>query len=169
MMFSKQDKLIKVESYPGVFITLNIMNYLNDLRVWKNRNKNFFYYKKNISMSEQRSWFQSYLDRPSDYMFVVLFNGDRVGCMGVRNIGLAWDVYNIILGEVHYGGRGIMSSAFQAMLRFCGEQNELPITLEVLKDNPAINWYRKNGFLPIYESADSVNMKYVVNSDGLLI
>lgn len=133
---------------------------LQNLRLWKNANCEYFFYKGEISAAQQGAWFESYQTRPLDLMFVVLANEKAVGCMGIRLLEGSWDVYNVILGEGEYGKRGIMGAAFQQMLAFAQTLNPSPITLKVLPKNPAVGWYQKQGFFITSESDDYLEMKY---------
>lgn len=119
---------------------------LANLRKWKNAHREYFFFKGEISEDKQAEWFIAYKNRPEDYMFIVLVNQIPIGCMGIRLVGEVWDVYNVILGLEEYGGKGYMSCAFHEMLNFANGCLQIPITLQVLKNNPAIMWYRKNGF-----------------------
>ncbi|MEI2690871.1 MAG: GNAT family N-acetyltransferase [Anaerolineae bacterium] len=119
---------------------------LPNLRHWKNEHRGFFFYREEITAKQQEAWFHAYQTRPEDYMFIVIVSELPIGCMGIRYLENGWDVYNVILGETGYGKKGLMSEAFQAMLRFALQQRQCPITLKVLKNNPAVNWYCKQGF-----------------------
>jgi RimJ/RimL family protein N-acetyltransferase len=147
-------------------ITLNLRtaveNDIENLRIWKNMNKDFFFYKKEITESQQKEWFNQYLSRSDDYIFIVELNNQfPIGCMGIRKLENEWDAYNIILGESEFGGKGYMSIAFKKMLDFASNCESLPITLKVLKENPAVTWYEKNGFKKIAIEDSHFYMKYI--------
>jgi len=133
---------------------------LPDLRQWKNEQREFFFFKDEISPEQQLEWYRAYRKRPEDYMFIVILEEIAMGCMGIRLIDDVWDVYNVILGLANHGGKGLMSGAFQAMLRFAASRRPNPITLRVLKHNPAVCWYQKNGFLITAEQPDHFCMSY---------
>jgi len=135
-------------------------NDIEYLRRWKNEQREFFFYKENINSEQQRSWFEGHQERPYDFMFMVDLDGLSVGCMGIRWLETHWDIYNVILGRDEFGGRGIMGKAFKAMLAYALSNNNAPITLQVLKHNPAIKWYRKNGFVVTDEHDNYYAMKY---------
>ena len=81
--------------------------------------------------------------------------------MGIRLIDdHTWDVYNVILGVDELRGRGLMKGALQAMLRFATSHRPSRITLKVLRGNPAMAWYRINGFVVTSEHADHFFMSY---------
>ena len=73
-----------------------------NLRVWKNENRQAFFYKQEISYQDQRRWYKDYLTRPDDYMFVVV-PGSDVGCMGFRFLEGKIDVYNVIRASREVG------------------------------------------------------------------
>ncbi len=133
---------------------------LTNLRQWKNDHREFFFFKGEISPEQQLEWFRAYQKRPEDYMFIVYVEESAIGCMGIRLIDDVWDVYNVILGSADYGGRGIMSKAFKKMLSFAVSRYPGQITLQVLKHNPAVDWYQKNGFLITSEQPDHFCMLY---------
>ena len=116
------------------------------LRLLKNAHSEFFFHKQEIAQDQQEAWFLSYQSRMNDFMFIVWLNGARIGCMGIRLIDNKWDVYNVILGDYDHKGAGLMGRSFQAMLTFARYIRDTPIGLSVLKNNPAIWWYQKNGF-----------------------
>jgi RimJ/RimL family protein N-acetyltransferase len=117
------------------------------LREWKNLQSEFFFFKGHISAEQQTAWFAGFMQRPEDFMFMVDSGVDTIGCMGIRQLDDGWDIYNVILGSAAYSGKGLMSQAFQEMLTFASQRAERPISLKVLKHNPAVGWYQKNGFV----------------------
>lgn len=134
---------------------------LASLRHWKNQRREFFFHKEEISPEQQDQWFEAYQARPDDFMFMVVVGEEPAGCMGIRLVdGDTWDVYNVILGVSELRGSGLMSSALQALLRFAGSHHPVRIALKVLKGNPAMDWYRKNGFVIAAEHSDHFSMSY---------
>lgn len=119
---------------------------LDNLRDWKNAQREYFFYKDLITLAQHKKWFLTYQKRPEDHMFMVLVNDVSIGCMGIRLLEGRWDVYNVILGSAKYGGKGLMSKAFQAMIHFATTRYPNQVALQVIKKNPAIVWYQKNGF-----------------------
>jgi hypothetical protein len=131
---------------------------LFNLRSWKNAQRAFFFHTAEITKEQQQAWFDSYLPRPNDYMLIVDVNERAIGCMGIRLLAGEWDVYNVILGDEMHAKKGYMGKAFQAMIAFASAQKFLPITLKVLKHNPAVSWYHKQGFEIVSEQADHLQM-----------
>lgn len=121
---------------------------LENLRGWKNAHRDAFFFKEIITPEGQRKWYQGYLERPDDFMFVICHVGQAIGCIGFRSLGDKIDIYNVIMGTPAMAGKGYMSIALQLMLDEAARRYpDTPLTLMVLKSNPALNWYKKNGFL----------------------
>jgi RimJ/RimL family protein N-acetyltransferase len=138
--------LLVSEALPGVSLRSAAPSDCEDLRAWKNENRQYFFFRDLISVQGQEQWFAGYLHRPEDWMFMVL-DGDRtVGCMGVRARDGQADVYNVILGRAEHGRRGLMAGAFRLMCSFAHERLGVPIVARVIKANPALAWYLKRGF-----------------------
>lgn len=128
---------------------------LEHLREWKNQNRDSFSYKHVISRDAQVGWFRAYEQRPDDHMFVVKEGNTPIGCMGFRLESGALDIYNVILGVREKGGRGCMGKAIALMCSFIRLQyGDLKIGLRVLKENPAVRWYARNGFIKVGEAGD---------------
>lgn len=121
-------------------------SHLSKLRLWKNQNKNNFFHKDLITQEDQTKWYKLFKSRKNDYMFVITNNNSLVGCMGIRLINDEWDVYNVILGNLKYSKKGIMSIAFLKMIEYALSLKKTKISLKVLKNNPAIIWYKKQNF-----------------------
>ncbi len=116
------------------------------LRNWRNANLSRFYDTMPVSGGGQQKWFENYLLRPQDYLFLVIDGIDAIGCLGIRLRKDAWELYNVIRGRASASSAGCMSQALDLIREFAGRINNLPIRAEVLCDNPALHWYQKNGF-----------------------
>jgi RimJ/RimL family protein N-acetyltransferase len=116
------------------------------LRQWKNDHRFSFFYHEIIQPAMQTKWFSEFCERPQDYMFVVCYENIKIGCMGFRFVHDLIDIYNVILGLKDYGGRGLMSQAMQRMLQFIRSLYMQDIRVKIVKSNPALKWYKKNGF-----------------------
>jgi hypothetical protein len=127
---------------------------LEHLRKWKNEQKQFFFYQEEITPNQQVQWYEGYKKRPNDIILMTEYEQQIFGCMGIRWQENHWDIYNVILGRQEFGGRGLMGLAFSAMLNFAVAHKATPINLQVLKKNPAVKWYQKQGF-EIIETHDS--------------
>jgi RimJ/RimL family protein N-acetyltransferase len=119
------------------------------LRDWRNAHARRFYQQSHVSDESQRRWFEAYLDRPDDFLFMVMEAGHAIGCMGIRFLDREWEVYNVIRGVESTCSKGLMSSALAMMLEFAWRSRPVPVRVEVLADNPALAWYLRNGFVVI--------------------
>jgi RimJ/RimL family protein N-acetyltransferase len=138
------------------------MKDLENLRNWKNLNKQYFFFQGEISEEGQRIWFGQYLSRPNDYMFMVEACGKCIGCMGIRidpQEEAEWDVYNVILGLPEQGRKGYMSQALYMMCSWAHKWKQLPIRAKVLSANPALSWYCHNDFGVISHHDDYVRIE----------
>ncbi|OFW62077.1 MAG: hypothetical protein A2133_02070 [Actinobacteria bacterium RBG_16_64_13] len=136
-----------------VLLPIESADDLELLRLWKNANRDSFFFKGLLSPDDQAAWFEGFSTRPDDFMFVVVADGRKVGCMGFRKLEDLVDVYNVIRGSPVQPGRGVMGRALTAMLRFASRAYHLPVTARVLKSNPATQWYLRNDF-EVIETAD---------------
>jgi hypothetical protein len=126
---------------------------IENLRVWKNKNKGSFFLNRDILPEEQEKWFAAFSKRDEDFMFVVEQKvGDdwqRIGCLGFRKLADEGcvDAYNIMRAVKIEPSSFTMSDAFRAMLAFAAlKYDDLPIRCKVLCGNPAVEWYKKNDF-----------------------
>ena len=62
-------------------------NDLENLRQWKNEQREFFFHKDIITIEQQCAWFAKFKARKHDYMFIVDLNGKAIGCMGASRFG----------------------------------------------------------------------------------
>jgi len=159
--FIKSEIHLIVESCPCLALSHIQVEDLEHLRQWKNDHREFFFYQEQISVDEQNRWYESFMNRPGDLMFTVEYDGEAIGCMGIRWEVNHWDVYNLILGKRIFGKKGLMSKSFLRMLLYAHSIKPASITLKVLKSNPAITWYERQGFQITDEHEDFHSMKYV--------
>jgi len=117
-----------------------------NLRQWKNANRFSFFFQEIITPEQQAQWFRGYLGRENDYMFIVQREGLSVGCMGFRMLEHNADIYNVIRASPLPSGKGSMSHAMRLICSFLVAGFSSEISARVLRSNPAIQWYRKNGF-----------------------
>jgi hypothetical protein len=161
-MYKKHNYFIDHKSIKYNFRTISKED-IEFLRVTKNNNKIFFFHTSEITSDEQINWFLEYNLRKDDFMFVIEKDNNLIGCMGIRLKNGNWDVYNIILGDMQYKGNGIMSKCFQKLISFANEFNPVPIKLNVLLKNPAVNWYIKQGFKVISKQDIFYEMIFINN------
>ena len=166
-MRKKAAELTKVMQIPNVQIrTLSIFS-LNYIRNLKNQNSNMFFHKKHIGILQQFFWFMKYSRRREDNIYVLLFEGRRIGCIGIRKIGLSWDFYNIIRNKKKIPAEsGLMSLFLQTLIYDLLAHGSSRIQVEVLKSNPALDWYLGNGFVIESNFGESVIMRLLQDKIG---
>lgn len=125
---------------------------IEELREWKNANRDSFFFKDIITPEMQGEWFRAYLQRRDDDMMVISSGGEKVGCIGFRRLEDRIDLYNLILGKGAGTGKGLMAKALdlvclEARRRYAG----LPVMVSVLRTNPALQWYYRRGFVVVHE------------------
>jgi RimJ/RimL family protein N-acetyltransferase len=128
------------------------------LRRWKNAHRSAFFDQREIEAPRQTAWFAGLMERDDDFMFVVVIEGIDAGSMGVRVLQGAAEVYNVNLGREELGGAGYMSAALQRLVAFAEATHALPVVVAVLKNNPAVRWYERNGFEIVRDRGDSWDM-----------
>jgi RimJ/RimL family protein N-acetyltransferase len=141
--------ILSSEEAPGVELKSIGAEDLENLRAWKNEHREFFFFKGIISETDQLKWYEQYLRRPDDFMFVILVEHSPIGCIGFRYTEGKVDIYNVILGAKEMGGRGLMSGALRIMCSYAAELYRGVQGLKVLRHNPAVGWYKQNGFREI--------------------
>lgn len=150
---------ITCDIYPDLVLRAAQTHDQDNLREWKNAHRHRFFFQDLISADMQATWFDSYLKREQDFMFVVEVAGQAIGCMAVRRLADTWDYYNIILGVSQFGGLGHMSRAFRMLCSFALEREALRISGKVLRENPAIDWYLRNAGRLVATQADYVELE----------
>jgi hypothetical protein len=124
----------------------------DDLRTWKNANRQHFFFKGEITPEMQAAWFTKLQTTPDDVMLMVQESDGQgfvnVGCMGFRKLAdeQVIDVYNILRGRRLANSRHSMAEAFTLMNTWLLGHYNLPVTCKVLAANPARAWYEQNGF-----------------------
>lgn len=149
--------VLQAPSVPGLRLRSAEREDAERLRAWKNAHRRYFFFQDEISAEAQRRWIEGYLARADDFMFIVELDGRPVGCMGFRLLDGLADVYNVILGDAAEGGRGLMSRALRLMLTHARTLTDRA-GLKVLKDNPAVGYYQKNGFHVVKDAGDHLEM-----------
>jgi hypothetical protein len=131
---------------------------MEDLRVWKNANREWFFYKKEITPEQQAGWFAKHQARKYDVMFMAQErDGEEwvnIGCMGFRLTDTVVDLYNIMRGRKVEGSQHSMGEAFSLMNAYLAKTYALPITCEVLTANPARNFYERNHMTMVEERSE---------------
>lgn len=134
------------DEYPSVILGAIQWGDQENLRNWKNDNRHSFFYQELITPAAQQKWFEAYLRRNEDFMFLIRSGSENIGCIGFRLCEMHWDVYNVILGNTAFSGRGYMRQAIRMICSYAISLQSLPITAKVLITNSALQWYYRNGF-----------------------
>ena len=128
------------------------------LRVNKNKNREFFFLKDEITEEDQEKWYQAFQEREDDHMFVCKESGKVFGCMGFRLFENKVDAYNIMrFCESSYSIKFCFSKMLEAAKI---EFPEKKIQVRVLKTNPAISWYESLGFEHALDETNFVTLYY---------
>lgn len=159
--------LVTSEAYP--YLRLRTIERVDqeNLRKWKNVNRTSFFFQEMIQPDQQQKWFDGYLNRKDDVMFIVeelagnyaealqFKESERyqgIGCLAFRlEEDGRIDLYNIIRGEKG-NGMVFMKDAMQLLLNYITEYDPAKeIKCDVLKNNPAVKWYQQCGFAILQE------------------
>lgn len=137
---------------------------IDKIRIWKNKNKERFFYKKEITAEEQKKWYANYLKREDDYIFVSeVFDGTKwetYGCIGYRVVGEGIDLYNVIRGN-KTNAISSMKKAMKLIVKYLSKHSYEFIKCDVLVDNPAVEWYNECGFVIKEKYDDYYVMQYI--------
>lgn len=129
------------------------------LRINKNLNKDFFFLKEEITKQDQEEWFSNLLLKDDDFMFICfdVKTNNKFGSIGFRIVDGNIDFYNIMRfcpSEIS------MEECIKELIEF--SKNLFPgkkIQVRVLKNNPAVGWYKKIGF-EVYEERNNFLVMY---------
>lgn len=122
------------------------------LRIWKNDHRDSFFFNEIITPEMQNNWFQGYLEKNDDFMMIIQQGNEKIGCIGFRLIRDTVDIYNVILGQKEFSKKGYIAIALNLVCREAMRRYpKKPIKASVLKTNPALQWYRRRGFVVAVE------------------
>lgn len=79
--------------------------------------------------------------------------------MGFRYINGKADVYNVMRGVA--GKKGTMGLALRRMCNYALQMYPGILGVKVLRDNPAVAWYERNGFKEIGVFEDYVELELI--------
>ncbi|WP_153980092.1 GNAT family N-acetyltransferase [Paenibacillus xylanilyticus] len=127
------------------------------MRGWRNSplNHSSFLTNNYIDMDQQKRWFENYLQKTNDIMFIVKDledSGKRVGMLGLYDIDndkKRAEFGRLLIGEPSTRGKGLGLAVTLNLCKFGFQILELDeIYLEVITDNvTAHKIYKKAGFL----------------------
>ena len=131
---------------------------------WRNRDDARVWFKTTaqLSLDQHRSWFQRYVEKSDDLLFVVEVAGEVVGQVSVYDIdpeSRSGEVGRFLVASGH-GGRGYMRAAISALLELCAKTLALRyVFLEVKAANErAKRIYSSLGFTEEASTGDLVRM-----------
>lgn len=142
--------IIRSDFVSGMHLREIVKSDNENLRLWKNLNKNSFFLQTEITPEMQEKWFEGYEKNDEKILIAVeeTAAGDNdIGCVAYRNIGeKRIDLFNIMRGKPSRGSASI-KSAMQILMEYlikhyAGHE----YSAKVLRTNPALEWYRKCGF-----------------------
>ena len=133
---------------------------IETLRVWKNKNREFFHFKKIISPHAQIEWFQIFSAKPDRDLLICEHEGELVACVGFReNDAQTVELFNLICGKDELLGTGVVKEFVYHCFRVLSDSYAF-VNLEVLKSNArAVNWYIRQGFRKEHEAETYYNLK----------
>jgi diamine N-acetyltransferase len=121
------------------------------LRATRNKYRDSFYTRDEISPSQQRAWYDRYVECNTDLMFIIITkDGDKAGTIALYNIKMddrSADVGRIIVLE-EFRGEGYMEEALQLLTDHAFKRMRLfKLKISTYLDNAAaIGLYSKVGF-----------------------
>jgi ribosomal protein S18 acetylase RimI-like enzyme len=145
-LLNKLNIHLTVSNFPALGLKSITHQDMDTVRLWKNKHKQFFFHQEDISVEQQELWYQSFVKRPYDLMFMTTYEQNVFGCMGIRWQEQHWDIYNVILGNQAFGKQGLMGKCLNTLLSYAQSLKQGKFTLQVLRHNPAVSWYQKQGF-----------------------
>jgi diamine N-acetyltransferase len=133
---------------------------------WRNQNCQWFFYSDLLSMDRHMEWFNQYLARDDDYVFIIerlSRKKEPVGQISLYKID--WEKRQaefgrLLIGEPAAKRQGIAQKATEILLDYAFTNLGIEtIQLEVLPGNsPAISLYEKCGFMRTSMNANSIVM-----------
>lgn len=93
---------------------------LESLRLWRNANREMFLDNREITPEGQRAWFQAYVERDDDCLYIIeSVGGIAIGCVGLseidREAGVA-EFGRLLIGEEGFRGAGFARDAAAALV-----------------------------------------------------
>lgn len=155
------------KAYGRVFITPLTSNYLEDLRLMRNKESQWFINSNHISEEQQIEWYNNYIKRDKDYMFEVHAQtpgNPFIGAVALYNHDVLADTIEfgrlIVDGSVTgERGLGLDVTVCACMIAF-HDLSANQVYLEVLRENArAIRTYEKVGFSECGVNARLIKMQ----------
>lgn len=130
----------------------------NDPEVWKFTGSKP---SREITVEIERDWLKNSLADKSKTRFAILVDGEYVGNVQLTDIILNKTAeFHIFIGNKSFWGKGVAKEATYQLLQYAKEVLKLhSVFLDVNKKNlSAIKSYKKNGFVLVNQTKDSIRM-----------
>lgn len=137
---------------------------------WRNRDEARVWFKTSdkISPASHQSWFENYLRKDDDYLFIVEASGRSVGQCAIYGIDLMSGSAEVgrFLAAPDEGGKGYMGRSCALLVRFAADALKLRyLFLEVFANNTrAAKVYAACGFREEGRSGDLIRMGLALGS-----
>lgn len=130
-----------------------VSNDLEKMRRWRNSDwaRSFFLTNEIISEEQQKKWYESYINKPDDYMFIIQLGDIDVGTAALYHVdstNRSSEFGRLLVAEEIARGKGVGEKVVASICNFAlGKLKLKEVTLEVFSDNTkAIHIYTKAGF-----------------------
>ncbi|MGN6324977.1 GNAT family N-acetyltransferase [Pseudolysinimonas sp.] len=135
---------------------------------WRNdsRSRAWFHSSAIIDWASHRSWYDAYLERPDDHVFVVEIEGAPAAQVSLYGIANGSGEFGRLVVDPERRGEGIGGLASRLCLRVADDVLRLEYThLEVIRTNlAAIRIYRSLGFDIAHSDCAPDSSLYMVRS-----
>lgn len=155
--------------YSGTFKRVSLLplteEYIENLRLLRNRHRECFVFSGEISRDAQVSWYINYLEKENDYVFSVFAENIWVGSVSIYNISNGIGEFGRLIIDktlLKEKGIGLDTTICACDLAF-NHMGITELTLQVYESNiPAHKTYLKAGFTETGRECDS-NGKTLIN------
>ncbi|WP_094462590.1 GNAT family N-acetyltransferase [Pannonibacter phragmitetus] len=156
------------QSDVGVVLHLLERKHLDHTLAWRNDAQARRWFKNDalIEVEQHYCWFDRYLMKRDDLMFIAEIDGELIGQVSVYAIdrGQRQAEVGRFLAAPAHAGKGLMKRAIRALITLC--RDELTLTylfLEVKGENErAIRLYEALGFLAEHKQGELIRMGQVI-------
>jgi RimJ/RimL family protein N-acetyltransferase len=147
-------------------------------RNWRNQDpiRKWFIHSDIITPEQHRQWFEAYLVRDNDFVFVIeerIALRKPVGQISLYNI--EWpqrraEFGRLMIGDLEAQGKGIAKDAMILLLEFVERAWTIDeVYLDVYADNyPALSIYKSLGFMPVMEVDGMIHMSRKRSQSALI-
>ena len=141
-------------------------SHIEEMRVLRNKNKDFFVYSGVISESDQKSWYNKYLLTEGDFAFSVMLEDTWIGSVSIYNVDTENQTAEfgrllVDRDKANQKGLGVDTTICACNIAFA-QLNINKITLQVYDDNiAAYKTYLKSGFTEVGFSFDKNGKKLI--------